>query len=156
MPVLKRVKCPPLTKVTGERPKCQNCKKPLKARTFWVEIVGHVNQAPSAGELAVLKQPEPTWPSSSEAIKCGYEAARVFRIEHVLSWRDEQSTKLSFWRGFFDGYRWSSDGTPPLFCSQFCGVQFGVACWHAGVRITEKKPNKSEWQFPSTTNPRTT
>ena len=144
MPVLKRVKCPSLTKVTGERPKCQNCKKPLKARTFWVEIVGHVNQPPSAGELAVLKQPHPTWPNADEAIKCGYEAARVFRIEHLLSWRQEPSTKLSFWRGFFDGYGWSSDGTPPLFCSQFCGVQFGVACWHAGMRITEKNPNKSE------------
>ena len=87
MPVLKSVKCPSLTKVTGERPKRQNCKKPLEARTFWVEIVGHVNQAPSAGELAVLKQPHPTWSNADEAIKCGYEAARVFRIEHLPSWR---------------------------------------------------------------------
>jgi hypothetical protein len=79
MPVLKRVKCPPLTKVTGERPKCQNCKKPLKARTFSVEIIGHVNQPPSAGELAVLTQPDPTWPSADEAIKCGYEAVQCFR-----------------------------------------------------------------------------
>jgi hypothetical protein len=32
----------------------------------------------------------------------GYEAARVFRIEHLLSWREKPSTKLSFWRGFRD------------------------------------------------------
>ncbi len=60
MPVLKRVKCPSLAKVTGERPKCQNRKKSLKARTYWVKIMGHVSQAPSPGELAVLTQPHPT------------------------------------------------------------------------------------------------
>jgi hypothetical protein len=89
--VLKRVKCPPLAKVTGERPKCQNCHKPLSPRTHSVEIVGHVNQAPSAGELAVLKQPHPTYPNADEAIKAGYEATRVYRIEHLLSWNDEPS-----------------------------------------------------------------
>ena len=94
MPVLKRVKCPPLTKITGERPRCQNCMKPLKARTFWVEIDGHVSQAPSAGELAVRKQPKVAWPDASEAIKAGYEASRVYRIEHLQTWREEPSTKL--------------------------------------------------------------
>jgi hypothetical protein len=92
--VLKRVKCPPLAKVTGERPKCQNCHKPLSPRTHSVEIVGHVGQAPSAGELAVLEQPHPTYPNTDEAIKAGYEAARVYRIEHLLSWNEEPSTKL--------------------------------------------------------------
>jgi len=132
MPVLKRVKCPPLTKVTGERPKCQNCKKPLKARTFWVEIAGHISQAPSSGELAVRKQPPSAWPDASEAIKAGYDAARVYRIEHLETWKKESSTKLYFWRGYYEGY-----GTPPLFCSLTCGVAFAVACWHAGMRIKE-------------------
>ena len=149
MPVLKRVKCPPLTKITGERPKCQNCKKPLKARTYWVEIFGHVSQAPSAGEIAVLEQPRPTYPSSDEAIKAGYEAARVYRIEHVLSWNDEPSTKLYFWRGFHDGYGWSGEGTPALFCSLTCGLSFGVACWHAGMRIKET-PSDSATSTPTT------
>ena len=29
-------------------------------------------------------------------------------------------------------------------CSQGCGVLFEVACWHAGMRISEKKSNPSE------------
>jgi hypothetical protein len=28
--------------------------------------------------------------------------------------------------------------------SQGCGVSFGAACWHAGMRISEKKSNPSE------------
>ena len=134
MPVLKRVKCPPLTKIIGEWPNCQNCKTPLKTRTFWVEIVGHVNQAPSPGELAELKQPPAAWPDAGEAIKTGYDAARVYRIEHLETWKKEPSTKLYFWRGYYDGYGWT-DSAGPLFCSVSCGLSFGVACRHAGMRI---------------------
>jgi hypothetical protein len=29
-------------------------------------------------------------------------------------------------------------------CSQVCGVSFGVACWRAGMRISETKPQTSD------------
>ena len=133
--VLKRVKCPPLTKATGERPVCQCCRKPLKPRTWYVEVLEHVGQAPSADELAQAEQGRHPYPIASEAIKAGYDASRVFRIEHRLSWNEAPSTKLSFWCGTYDGYGWHGDGMPPLFCSQPCGVHFGVACWNAGMRM---------------------
>jgi hypothetical protein len=63
--------------------------------------------------------------------------------------KGELLTRLSFWRGSYDGYGWSGDGRPPLFCSQGCGVSFGVACWHAGMRI-KATPSIS---LTPTTNP---
>ncbi len=113
--------------------------------------VERISQAPSPGELAVLTQPHPTYPSADEAVKAGYEAGRVYRIEHLESWNKEQSTKLYFWRGFHDGYGWSGDGTPPLFCSLSCGLSFGVVCWHAGMRIKET-PSDPATSTPLTPN----
>ncbi len=144
MPVMKRVKCPPLTKITGERPGCQNCHKPLTPRTWWLELVGHLSQPPSAGELVVRVEPDSGYPGIAAAIRGGYEAERVYRIEHLVNWKDEPQTKLSFWCGTYDGRGWRGDGMPPLFCSQSCGLSFGVACWHADMRISEKKPSASE------------
>jgi hypothetical protein len=132
---LKRVKCPPLSKVTGERPVCQFCAKPLKPRTWYVEVLGHIGQALGADALAQAEQGRHPYPQTSDAINAGYDASRVFRIEHRLSWNEEPSSKLSFWCGTYDGYGWRGDGMPPLFCSQPCGVHFGVACWNAGMRM---------------------
>ena len=141
---LKSVRCPPLSKITGERPVCQFCRKPLKPRTWYVEVLGHIGQALSTDALAQAEQGQHPYPQASDAINGGYDASRVFRIEHRLSWNEEPSSKLSFWCGTYDGYGWRGDGMPPLFCSQGCGLSFGVACWHTGMRISEKKPNVSE------------
>jgi hypothetical protein len=116
---------------------CQFCAKPLKPRTWYVEVLGHIGQALGADSLAQAEQGRHPDPIASEAVNAGYDASRVFRIEHRLSWNEEPSTKLSFWCGTYDGFGWRGNGMAPLFCSQPCGVHFGVACWHAGMRIKQ-------------------
>ena len=54
--MLRRVKCPPLSKITGDRPVCQFCAKPLKPRTWYVEVLGHIGQALGADALAQAEQ----------------------------------------------------------------------------------------------------
>ena len=136
--VLKRVKCPPLSKFTGERPVCQFCGKPLIPRTWYVEVVGHIGHAPELDVLVELDQGQMPYPEAEEAIQRGYEPARVYRIEHRVLYGDDLRTRLRFWLGTYDGYGWGGEGKPPLFRSQPCGVHFGVACWHAGMRMKDK------------------
>jgi len=149
--VLKRVKCSPLSKITGERPVCQFCRKPLTPRTWYVEVLGLIEHAPDAEALAVLGQGPHPYPEAREAIKCGYDPLRVYRIEHRDAWHGDLRTRLSFWLGTYDGYGWGGEGKPPLFCSQPCGVHFGVACWHAGMRMKES-PSVSVTSTPPSRN----
>ncbi len=91
--VLQKVKSPPLSKITKERPVCQFCAKPLNPRTWYVEVLGHIGQALSADTLAQAEQGRHPYPQASDAINAGYDASRVFRIEHRLSWNEKPSTK---------------------------------------------------------------
>ena len=112
--VLKRVKCPPLSKVTGERPVCQLCRKPLKPRTWYVEVLGHIGQALGTDALALAEQGRHPYPTASEAINAGYDASRVFRIEHRLSWNEEPSTKhAQLLVRHYGGYGWRGEEIPP-------------------------------------------
>ncbi len=137
--VLKRVKCPPLSNITGARPACQFCGKSLTPRTWYVEVVGHIGHAPEANVLMQLGQGQMPYPEAKDAINRGYTPARVYRIDHRVLWDNDLRTRLSFWLGTYDGYGWGGEGKPPLFCSQPCGVHFGVACWHSGMRMKDKK-----------------
>jgi hypothetical protein len=49
------------------------------------------------------------------------------------------SSRIVKLAGFYRGVHRTVVG-----CSQGCGVSFGAACWHAGMRISEKKSNPSE------------
>jgi hypothetical protein len=112
-----------LKSVTGERPRCQYCDKELVPDSSSVELIGHLSEAPAAaGYLA----------------EYGYHPDRVFRLKHRQNYSGDPITSISFWRGTYLAYGKGKDGTP-LFCSQPCGWQFGVACWNAGMRIPKRK-----------------
>ena len=102
--LLKSVKCPPLSKITGERPVCQYCGEPLKPRTLYVEVLGHIDHAPETDMLVELGQGSHAFPEAKAVIEAGYTPARVYRIEHRTLWDNDLRTRLSFWLGTYDGY----------------------------------------------------
>jgi len=119
-----------LKAITGERPRCQFCGKPLRPDTSTVALSGHLQEAPDESTFA----PEHR-----------YHRDRVFRLTHRTDYAGRPITGLSFWRGTYSGYGTGQDGTR-LFCSYPCGLQFGVTCWNAGMRIKERKEDASDTQ----------
>jgi len=139
----KRVKCPDLQKVTGARPTCYCCRKPLRPRTWRFEVPGRIEQAPEVDALAEFEQGTFSYEVKS-AIKWGYHPSRVYRIAHrdyTLGKGERTCTELRFWLGTYDGYGYSEDEGHPLFCSHPCIVRFAVACWRAGMRMVDQKGN---------------
>jgi hypothetical protein len=75
----------------------------------------------------------PAFPSQNS-----YQPDRVFKLKRRSNYAGEPVTSISYWRGIYIRYGRAKDGTL-LFCSQPCGWHFGVACWHAGMRIPKDK-----------------
>ena len=114
---------PTLKSLTGERPRCQYCDKPLRPATSTLEFSGHLKEAPNDQKVAA---------------ELRYARDRIFRFQHGTSITSQPITNLSFWCGTYEGYGTGKDGTR-LFCSQPCGLMFGVACWNAGMSIERDK-----------------
>jgi hypothetical protein len=103
--------------------------------------MGHIVTAPTCEELLTMPTPQPSWPSPQDALERGYRPARVFRLHHRTTWKDEPSTKIGFWTGEYEGIGYID--TPRLFCTTVCGYRFGMAAWAAGYRmkrLTEEQP----------------
>jgi hypothetical protein len=115
-----------LKTLTGERPRCQYCDKPLRPATSTLELSGHLDEPPEEKRVAA-------------GIR--YSPHRIFRFQHGTNINGQPITKMSFWRGTYEGYGTGKDGTR-LFCSQPCGVLFGIASWNAGMRIKDRKDAK--------------
>ena len=124
----------PLKSVTGERPRCQFCDKPLRPNTDTVEVYGHLDEAPDQETLPSLDSPYLSLQDMKDLVRRGYRRDRVFRLTHRTAYSRRAVTGLSFWRGTYEGPGTGQDGTR-LFCSYPCGLAFGVACWNAGMRI---------------------
>jgi hypothetical protein len=77
-----------LKAVTGERPRCQCCDKPLRPDTSTVELPGHLAEAPA--EATFLAEH-------------AFEREHVFRLQHRTTYRGDLITILSFWRGTYGG-----------------------------------------------------
>jgi hypothetical protein len=134
----------PLAEVTGERPRCQYCDKPLRPWTTAIEVVGRLGSPP---ELDVLVSLEPTvqllYKSFADwASEVGYQANNVFRLEHITDHRGPPATRIWFWKGYYHGHGRGHDGTV-LFCSRFCSGVFAVIAWNAGMIIRREKCSPS-------------
>jgi hypothetical protein len=108
-----------LKAITGERPRCQFCDKPLRPNTWWFDVRGHITEPPLTAETELPQ---------------GYDPNRVFRLTRRLTYLGEPGTRVSFWRGTYGGYGTGQDGTR-LFCSYPCGLHFALACGNADMRI---------------------
>jgi hypothetical protein len=128
-----KINLPTLKHITGERPRCQYCNEELCPLTEYVEVGGHITSVPTVDELLRMPQPKPTYPSTNDAIRFGYQAAFVFRMQHKRTFKEEPYTRISFWTGKFGGYGYTD--TPKLFCNNDCGRLFGLAAWRAGYRM---------------------
>jgi hypothetical protein len=75
---------------------------------------------------------------TERAIQHGYAPELVFRLKHDR-WGSTPFTLLKFWTRKYEGYGFVFDGAKriTLFCGYMCGVNFGVACWNAGMRIKQ-------------------
>jgi hypothetical protein len=138
------VKCPTLSQVTGERPTCQRCKKPLSPRTSWFELPGRVDHVPTAAEVRAIYEDDPTgwaW-LAGDALKSGYEPARAYRVWLFADFDGRPRTKVSYWRGTYDGVGHGKGRPAPLFCSPPCGVDFARLCWEADMRIVPREPQE--------------
>jgi len=134
-----------LKEITGERPRCQFCDKPLRPYTDTVEVFGNLDEAPDEEALPSLDSRYLSLREGKYLVKRGYRRDRVFRLTHRTDHSGRPITGLSFWRGTYHGYATGQDGTR-LFCSHPCGLQFGVACRNAGMRIKERKEDASGTQ----------
>ena len=131
-----------LAQVTGERPRCQRCDKPLTACTFRFRVAGHLDHAPTADEAHALVESK-AWPDhwgAEMALKDGYDDGRAFRVWHLLDFERRPITEVHYWRGFYSGEGWGEHRHWPLFCSPRCVLAFAAACWNAGMRIVRKDP----------------
>jgi hypothetical protein len=125
-----------LMQITGDRPLCQYCNKPLKPQTSQLELAGHLDGPPDAQDLAqTAPMPNSFW-TPELALKNGYAPELVFRLRHEV-WNAQPFTLVKFWTRKYEGYGFVFDGRDrvTLFCSYMCGAHFGVACWKAGMRM---------------------
>jgi hypothetical protein len=135
-----KLKTQTLLQVTGERPTCQRCDKPLTACTFRFRVAGHLDHAPTADEARALVEAK-AWPDhwgAEMALKDAYDANRAFRVWHLLDHEKRPITEVHYWRGFYSGEGWGQDRRWPLFCSPRCVLAFAVVCWNADMRIVRK------------------
>jgi hypothetical protein len=122
-----------LTQITGERPRCQYCRKELTPRTQYVRVDGHITSPPTTDELLTMNCNGPSRLAAKEAIeRFGYMPERVFRLIHKTSFVDSPCTEIHFLTDKFDGYGFKD---LKLFCNNDCGRLFGIAAWAAGYRI---------------------
>jgi hypothetical protein len=141
-----------LKQITGDRQRCQYCNKPLKPQTSLLELAGHLDGPPDVQDLAqTAPMPNSFW-TPERALKNGYAPELVFRLRHE-EWNERPFTLVKFWTRKYEGYGFVFDGPvrTTLFCGYVCGVQFGVACWKAGMRIKEK-PSVAVTSTPLTPN----
>jgi hypothetical protein len=130
----------PLAEVTCERPRCQYCDKALRPWTTAIEVVGRLDSPPKRDPLVSL-EPTVQFLYKSFAVwasEVGYEANRVFRLEHITDHRGRPDTRIWFWKGYYHRYGRGHDGTV-LFCSRFCSGVFAVIAWNAGMRIRREE-----------------
>jgi hypothetical protein len=127
-----------LKAITGERPRCQYCDKPLRPTTDTIEVFGHLDEAPDQETLPSLDSSHLSLREGKYLVERGYRRDRVFRLTHRTGYAGRSITGLSFWRGTYHGYGTGQDGTR-LICSYPCGAHFGVACWNAGMRIRREQ-----------------
>jgi hypothetical protein len=141
-----------IKQITGDRPCCQYCNKPLKPHTSLLELAGHLDGPPDAEDLAqTAPMPNSFW-TPERALKNGYAPELVFRLRHD-EWNRQPFTLVKFWTRKYDGYGFVFEGPTrtTLFCGYMCGVHFSVACWKAGMRMKET-PNVPATSTPFTPN----
>ncbi len=135
-------KTPTLQQVTGNRPLCQCCHKPIKPYTSWFYMPGRFEQPPTLEEIQAARDAitnrgfSPLLPGPND----DYLPERVFRLHCKKNIHQAgPETQVSYWKGYYEGYGYGNDGLR-LFCGTSCAVRFGVACYNAGMRIVEKQP----------------
>jgi hypothetical protein len=136
-----KLKAPPLNQITGERPRCQRCDKPLTACTFRFRVAGHLDHTPTADEARAIVEAK-AWPDhwgAEMALKDGYDAGRAFRVWHLLDYESRPITEVHYWRGFYAGEGWGQDHPFPLFCNVRCALTFAALCWEVGMRIKREE-----------------
>lgn len=138
---------PTLQDITGERPTCQCCHKPLKPFTSFFWLAGEFQRPPTLEEIQRVRDDIMSRGSSTVLLpnpsKDQYLPGRVFRVKTKASnlREGEKETKVSYWMGFYEGYGLGKDGLR-LFCSTNCAVRFAAACYDAGMRIVRKEGEK--------------
>src|SRR5271165_1516131 len=99
---------PTLQQVTGDRPLCQCCHKPLKPYTSWFYMPGRFEQPPTLEEIQAVRNDIANRgfsPSLLPGPNDGYLPERVFRLQCKKNiYRNFFETKVSYWRGFYEGY----------------------------------------------------
>jgi hypothetical protein len=125
-----------LMQMTGERPRCQFCDKPLKPATRSMWLKGHVDVPP---DLERLTEDDMALGGKLEdARRTGYRPELVYKLKHLDTDPKYAKTEVSYWAQACDGWGQGKDGTR-LFCSFQCGVYFAEACWNSDMRINRDK-----------------
>jgi hypothetical protein len=104
-----------LKAITGERPRCQYCDKPLRPTTDTIEVFGHLDEAPDQETLPSLDSSHLSLREGKYLVERGHRRDRVFRLTHRTGCVGRSITGLSFWRDTYHGYGMGQDGTR-LFC----------------------------------------
>ncbi len=128
-----------LQEVTGVRPACEYCHKPLKPATFYVYLPGHWDHAPTLEEV---KQEAPDAAGFIGRIG-GYAPEAAFSLRHEESHDGKPRTRLKYWTGRYEHYGEDEKGVP-LFCTLNCALWFASACHQAGMRMKQIPPEGGE------------
>jgi hypothetical protein len=130
-----------LHEITGERPICQRCKKPLRPDTSSFMMVGHYPEPPSMEQVEayIAQRPQQYLFMLTAAIKSGYQPERVHRIVLGQTFDGVKETEVRFWTGAYIGRGRGKDRAEPLYCNLECARSFAELCWNAGMRIITKE-----------------
>jgi hypothetical protein len=99
-------------------------------------MIGH-HEAPMTIEdcRSATKNPHLGFYNGHWAVEHGYQPDRAFRMRPGQNWKGEPFTRIWFWTGRFRGYGYTD--VPSHFCNHHEAALFGLAAWHAGVRMTQ-------------------